>query len=784
MVGTEGMISTDNQQIRGIRKNRLCGAVCLMMISIWVGFMPIEVRGYAGRNDFHQSGISTSGSIQASGPNVTVTDNGPTVVLNNGIVSVTIVKSSARITNLTYKGTNMLKGGYKGGKIYWSWNMPDYQNPVGCTYTLTADPHSNNGDYAEVKLHMSWNGSSSTAAMDVDIYYSLPRGAHGIYASAMLSHPASYPANPGGEFRMASYVGSSFDWLSVDSLRNRRMATEYDWQNGTVPSGAPKEVRLLHTGIYANHYECKYDYSADFGKLNVWGWSSTTRDVGIWITAPSKEYYNGGPMKRELTGHVGPTLLNMLNGQHYGMGDDGAIAAGESWRKIYGPFLIYCNSVPSGTSNAPYALWAAAKSQAKKEQAAWPYTWYTNPYYVKQSGRGTITGRLVIDDPTVHSPSSANMWVGAAIQPKSVSGIKDFQLWSKNYQFWVKTDADGNFTIPHVLPGTYNLYAFGPGAAGQMTKAAYAKVTPGNTTSLGDVVWKPERMAPTVWKIGIPDRTASEFRHGKNWWTSNVYPDTHWGKFMDYPSEFPNGVNFTIGKSSPATDWNFVQYYNRSVQAAAPEWKVNFTLTKDPPPDSTAALYVAYAANFSDASIIKVNGTNITNPSTGIYPPNPSDAMIRKGIHGAFGDHRFTFPASLLHAGDNQIILTLRITGNNLYGEIMYDYVRLEAWGTSIVTTSIENHGSGEPSHFSLYQNYPNPFNPSTIISYSLEKPEHASLIVYDILGRKVATLVAARQNAGRYHVRFNASELASGLYLYRLVAGDRAITRRMTLIK
>jgi len=615
---------------------------------------------------------------------VMVKDNGSTVTLSNASVSFTIDKSSATIINLTYNGINMLAGGYSGGKIYWSWNMPNYQNPSNCIYTLVSNPQTNGGNFAEVRFHMSWDGSPSTAAMDVDIYYALLNDTHGVYAAAELSHPANYPENPGGEWRMASYVGSIFDWLVVDSLRNLKMASPSD---STVPvEGAPQEVSLYKTGIYTNHYEDKYKYSADLGDLNAWGWVSTSQGVGIWITKPSGEYYNGGPMKRELTAHMGPTLLNMLNGQHYGMGNDGDIAAGENWKKVYGPFLIYFNSVPSGTADIPNTLWADAIAQAKKEQNQWPYSWFINPDYVPDSGRGTIVGKLVIQDSTDTAASAANMWVGVAIPPQSTAGIQDFQLWSKNYQFWVKTDSNGNFIIPHVLPGTYNIYAFGPGAAGEMRKTNFVTVTAGQTTNLGNVVWVPERTAPTVWAIGISDRNATEFRHGKDWWISDTFPSKNWAKFLDYPEEFPNDITYTIGKSDYHTDWNYVQPYDKSVQSQAPVWRVKFTLTKDPTPNTTAAIYVAYASAEDAASIVSVNGTNITNPPTGIYPPNPSDAMVREGIHGAFGDYRFTFPAKLLHAGDNEIDFTLRLTGGATRGGIMYDYIRLEAWGTEATT--------------------------------------------------------------------------------------------------
>lgn len=607
---------------------------------------------------------------------VTVGDLGSTVVMNNGIVKATIQKSSGFITSLIYNGIELINGGFQGGMLYWTWNMPNFQEPTGCTYTLTVDPHTNNFSYAEIKLHMSWNGTPSTAAMDVDIYFSLPKGASGIYASATLSHPSSYPDLPGGEWRMAGYPNPRFDWMSVDSLRNRIMPSGADLNASLAVAGAPPEVTLLTTGIYKNNYECKYDYSADFGVTDVWGWSSTADNVGLWITAPSKEYYPGGPMKRELMCHTTPVILNMLGGTHYGMGDQTDVAAGETWQKTYGPFLIYCNKVDQGTSDAPHVLWNNARTQAKAEQAAWPYSWYTNPNYVQENNRGTVTGKLIINEP---GASAANMWVGLAKMPPGSTNVNDFQRWSKNYQFWVKTDDSGRFTIPHVLPDTYNLYAFGPGAAGQMTRTSFVTVTPGSTVSLDTVQWTPFRLAPTVWEIGVPDRSAAEFKHGADWWTSNIFPDPRWGKFMNYNDEFPNDVNFTIGQSNPSTDWNFVMPYDKSVQSTSPKWTVNFNIPVAPVAGTNASVYVAAAAGFSAALILNVNDSNITVPTTGILFSDPSDAMIRKGIHGAFSEIRFTFPANLLKVGDNHISFTLRTTGGSTAGDIMFDYLRLEA---------------------------------------------------------------------------------------------------------
>lgn len=88
------------------------------------------------------------------------------------------------------------------------------------------------------------------------------------------------------------------------------------------------------------------------------------------------------------------------------------------------------------------------------------------------------------------------------------------------------------------------------------------------------------------------------------------------------------------------------------------------------------------------------------------------------------------------------------------------------------------------PKQFALAQNYPNPFNPITMIRYELPERADVTLKVYDILGREVATLVNAGQGQGAYQVPFNASNLASGVYFYRLKAGSFMQTKKMLLVK
>jgi len=88
------------------------------------------------------------------------------------------------------------------------------------------------------------------------------------------------------------------------------------------------------------------------------------------------------------------------------------------------------------------------------------------------------------------------------------------------------------------------------------------------------------------------------------------------------------------------------------------------------------------------------------------------------------------------------------------------------------------------PEDFKLYQNYPNPFNPTTNISYSISKSDFASLKIYDMLGREIYTLVNEHQAANTYNVKFNAKEVPSGIYYYRLIAGNFTETKKLIIMK
>jgi len=100
------------------------------------------------------------------------------------------------------------------------------------------------------------------------------------------------------------------------------------------------------------------------------------------------------------------------------------------------------------------------------------------------------------------------------------------------------------------------------------------------------------------------------------------------------------------------------------------------------------------------------------------------------------------------------------------------------------ITVDVELATDAVPAEFTLSQNYPNPFNPATTISFSMPKSEVVTLKIYDMLGREISTLINEEKPAGVYNATFDASQLASGTYIYTLRVGDFQQSRKMTLLK
>jgi len=263
----------------------------------------------------------------------------------------------------------------------------------------------------------------------------------------------------------------------------------------------------------------------------------------------------------------------------------------------------------------------------------------------------------------------------------------DWQRDAKFYQFWTRADASGRFTIPNVRPGNYSLRAIAEGVIGEFA-STNVSVTGDQLKELGTLTWQPLRFGRTLWQIGTPDRTAREFRNGDHFW--------QWGLYFRYPQQFPNDVNYVIGRSSARKDWNYVQpprlltqdlpvkaednetadalaqFVRTSGREVQPTtWTVTFALNQQP--RGQATLRLAFCGTHANCNVeLFVNDQSVGE--TGTLPS--TSAMQRDGIRAFWVERPITFDASLLKAGVN--VFKLESHANSWSQGVMYDVVRLE----------------------------------------------------------------------------------------------------------
>jgi rhamnogalacturonan endolyase len=247
--------------------------------------------------------------------------------------------------------------------------------------------------------------------------------------------------------------------------------------------------------------------------------------------------------------------------------------------------------------------------------------------------------------------------------------VVDWQVDARNYEFWVRADDDGKFSIPNVRAGNYTLHAIADGVLGELVMTNIS-VAAGKNVSLENLNWQPVRYGRQLWDIGIPNRKASEFFKGDDYF--------HWGWYLKYPKLFPLDVNYVVGKSDFHKDWFFEQVpyctdTNNTTGSGwgdGTTWAVIFNLTNAP--QGKAFLRLAFAGAGTRTLTVTMN-TNSIGAATNL-PPN--SAIHRDGITGTWCERILTFDAALMKPGTNTLELTVQ--PGSLTAGVMYDYLRLE----------------------------------------------------------------------------------------------------------
>lgn len=624
-----------------------------------LGFVGLSLLSASGNADDETAGGAEREAvvpppIQAcTGTPVRVTQDGARFTLDNGDVQAIVDTSNATLPSFIFRGVEMMSvGGYYsfGTNIFTA-------GPF--TGRLVVDPETNGGEVAEISMTTSWGGGAGVVPLDIDVRYALTRCSRGVYEYVGLTHPEHYPAFNPGEMRINHYVrwDDVFDWYAVDDVRRGPFPSQADVAIGATIPGAPVEVRQYFSGPFAHLPGWqKYDVTIAWGEGNVYGWSSTSEHMGLWIVNPVSEYLAGGPLKTELTVHDGGVgrgaLLNYWGGTHFYGGFE-PVLDNQRREKVMGPWLLYANETELPGQEGHDALWSDAKDQLVREREQWPYSWESDPRYLPEASRGSVSGAISFSDTEQPTLTSAYAWVGLAGRP--VAGAPNFEHQGWDYQYWTVADANGKFSLENVRPGGYTLHAFAEGIHGvYMGEPDAVRVNAGAAVELGDVAWNADRLGPTVWELGRPDRTPREFYRGDRAW--------QYGTNLLFLKDFPNGVDFVVGTSDPGKDWNYLQ--------PGGTWTLRFNLEDIPAGVAGASLILDVAGSDGVTVNANLNGTPIGTAEF-LYRDG---SISRDQPHGVLQSERLTIDVAQLMSGENTLELTSSL-------RLMWDYIRLE-WVT------------------------------------------------------------------------------------------------------
>ena len=450
-----------------------------------------------------------------------------------------------------------------------------------------------------------------------------------------------------GEMRtMYRFDMSILDWTWTNERVSQQKSYAYLQGISQIGNMGDETWRMPDGVVYS-----KYDYCVYYSESPMWGHFG--HGFGAFFIPVSTEAYAGGPLRDELAVHQDALILNYLGGGHF---SGGGTAGARNGEKIFGPWYVYINAGPT-----PDAIMADAKLTALAEEQKWPYPWVKETVYPIK--RTAVSGQLRVS----HGRSAAYAYIilgqpdnmqggrGGGRGGRTPPGVNNGQATDRasilynqagDYIFYVKADVDGKFTLPHVRPGTYTLYAWQ--TQGPITQS-YAKdniVVSGDKLDLGVLDWDPPYHPNLIWQIGKADRMAGEFKYG------NVPRYDEWIK------QVPATMTFTIGQSNDQTDWYFAQ--------PTGTWTVKFNVDKVPSGNGYLTIAIAGGGGSVTAAL---NGTTVGQLAYG------DDGSVRRSTNrsGRYARNEYTFPGSDLKQGENTLTL------QTVSGGLMYDTIVMES---------------------------------------------------------------------------------------------------------
>ncbi|KAH7079551.1 polysaccharide lyase-like protein family 4 [Paraphoma chrysanthemicola] len=633
-----------------------------------------------------------SAAIQSS-------EDGSTINISNNRLSFAVSKSSGSISKLSLDGQNLLGSG-RGPYLDCHCVDDGFWTPGnGAKYQLFKGTDGEGKAYAGAMMSQDYKNTGKV----LEQYWFLRDGETGMHVFARAKYSNSRTPSGGdlGEMRQLFRPSNSV-WTHLSSS-DEMYAPLPDTSGAPVVQDASWYVGGNKDHPYVKQmsdYFTKYMFSEEWRDQTVhglYGDGSKSGDgstYGAWLVMNTKDTYFNGPTHSDLT--VDGIVYNYLVSNHHGNGVPEMV---NGFDRTFGPQVYYFNKGAKGTS-----LQSLRSDAAKAATNNWTPFYDTIakhvPNLVPSSGRGTFKATIAL-------PKGATR--ALAVLALSGSDFQDNNKDGKAYQYWGNIDASGSVSIPSVKAGTYRLTVYADGIFGQYEQDGI--VVKAGSTATATATWTAESAGTELWRIGTPDKSGGEFRHGNEKDTTKPLQPRQYRLYWavhDFVKDFPNGVKYKVGTSS-LRDLNYVHWsvfggkanYLRKdpYYTNVNNWTLTFDLTQDQILNKSKATFTVQlagiktsAGNNDDAGgkawanlpyNVVVNGKQL---ETWTIPSSQSSSCAVRSAQTCYTTgHKFEFPVSNLKAGSNEFVLNLparatapesAVLPESVY--LQYDALRLE----------------------------------------------------------------------------------------------------------
>ncbi|GAP89341.1 putative rhamnogalacturonate lyase c [Rosellinia necatrix] len=667
--------------------------------------------------------------VEASVAFLTATETSTQFLLQNDRLSVAVGKSNGQVVDVVLDGQDLLgpvSGNTgKGPYVDCSCIPSGFWTPGGTArFQLIRGTDSTGTPYGGVRMSDTYAATNQT----IEQWWFLREGETGLHLFTRVTYfnPSTPHLRELGELRtlfrpntrlwthLSGSDGNHAPIPSAEAYQNQVVVQDATWYLGKT-AGDP------YVRQYSDYFT-KYSFSELWRDHKVHGQysdgttSSDGNTYGAWLVHNTRETYYGGPLHYDLV--VDGIVYNYLVSGHYGAPVPNIT---HGFDRTWGPQYYHFNR---GSPNATLAELRA--DAAQYADPAWDAAFYDSvaahvPNYAPTASRAAF-------EATIRLPAGA----ARPLAVLSENG-RDFQLNvfdDASLQYWADVDpGTGRVSIPRVRAGTYRLTVFADGIFGWFIQDDVVVVAAGTAAAAAaaateaaaplEFTWVPESAGTEIWRVGTPDKSAGEYRHG-------AAPDGgkplgpaqhrgYWAQW-DFGADFPGGVVFDVGSGREGTDLNYVHWSwfpggaaNANPLRAASVYDdvANWTLRFDLSAAQLAAARVGTATLTVDLAGAKTaNGNNRwaalpaepyssvpytvalngADLETWLIPPLRSGSCgVRSGVVCQNFGHKFVFPAARLREGPNQFVLSLPYNATNTETALLpgviyvqYDALRLE----------------------------------------------------------------------------------------------------------